>query len=221
MISSTVLQIIAITSMLLDHIGLYLMPDCFLLRAIGRVAFPLFAFMLAEGFKHTHSRPRYFARMLATALITQVIMYLLDKSAGVEYSHNVLYTFCFALISLLCAERGGFYLVAVPLLALAAGALECDYGTFGVLLIIGFYYADRFFRRNYAVRILAYTVVLYAMMASLTYYNGWMVQLFSLFAIVPIAFYSGEKGRRLPRLFGYVFYPAHLLVIYILRLMLF
>lgn len=207
--------------MAIDHVGLYLLPECWVFRAIGRLAFPLFAFMLMEGFKHTHSRPRYFARLLTTALVTQVIVYILDSQAGISYSHNVLYTFCFAFISLLCAERGGFYLVAVPLLALAAGAFECDYGTFGVLLIIGFYYADRFFKNKYVLRVLAYAVVLYAMMVSLVYYNAWIMQLFSLFAIAPIALYSGEKGRRLPRAFGYVFYPAHLLIILLIRLQFF
>ena len=206
--------------MLIDHIGLYLLPDCGILRIIGRISFPVFAFLLVEGFKHTHSRPRYFARLLATALVAQVIVYMLSATVGISYSHNVLYTFCFALVSLLCAERGSFYLVVVPLLALTAGALDCDYGTFGVFMIVGFYYADKIFS-NFILRVLAQAVVLFAMMVSLAYYIEWPVQVFSLLAFIPVALYSGKKGRRLPRLVCYAFYPAHLLIILLIRLLFF
>ena len=221
MISSAVLQIIAIVTMVIDHIGYYLLPDCIILRIIGRLAFPIFAFMLVEGFRHTRSRHRYFARLVIAAAISQALIYLLSYLYNYYYGHNVIFTLAFAFITLMCAEQGGFYLVAVPLLILAAGALECEYGVYGVVLVLGYYYANRLFANRIILRIMAYLIVLVATMSSLALDNNWIIQIFGIFAIAPIALYSGKKGRRLPRLFGYVFYPAHLAVFLLIKLLFF
>lgn len=221
MISAAALQIIAIITMTIDHVGYYLVPDCWPLRVIGRIAFPIFAFMLVEGFKHTHSRPKYFARLLATALVAQVLFYVFAMFCNYYYMHNVLFTFAFAFIALLCAEQGKFFLVAIPLLALAAGAFECEYGVYGVLLVLGYYYADRIFRNNRYLRVMAQATVLIATMSSQALDVKWPIQLYAIFAIIPIALYSGKKGRRLPRLFGYIYYPAHIAVFIFAKLLFF
>lgn len=221
MISAAILQIIAIFTMTIDHIAYYLFPDLTLFRIIGRLAFPLFAFMIVEGFKQTHSRSKYFLRLLLTALVTQVLFYFAASHFGFNYSHNVMFTLAFALISLICAEQGGFYIIAIPLLALAAGAFECEYGTYGVLMIVGFYYAEKIFSKNCYLRVLAQFVVLVAMMLSQTFHAGWPIQAYAILAIIPIALYSGKKGRRLPRLFGYVYYPAHIAVFLLIKLLFF
>ena len=221
MINAATLQIIAILSMTIDHIAYYLFPDLTIFRIIGRLAFPLFAFMLVEGFKHTHSRSRYFLRLLFTALVTQVLFYVVSSRFGYSYSHNVMFTLAFSLISLICAEQGGFYIIAIPLLALAAGAFECEYGTYGVLMIIGFYYAGKIFSKNRYLRVAAQSIVLIAMMSSQALQAGWPIQLYAIFAAVPIALYSGKKGRRLPRLFGYIYYPAHIAVLLLAKLLFF
>ena len=221
MINAATLQIIAILSMTIDHIAYYLFPDLTIFRIIGRLAFPLFAFMLVEGFKHTHSRSRYFLRLLFTALVTQVLFYVVSSRFGYSYSHNVMFTLTFSLISLICAEQGGFYIIAIPLLALAAGAFECEYGTYGVLMIIGFYYAGKIFSKNRYLCVAAQSIVLIAMMSSQALQVGWPIQLYAIFAAVPIALYSGKKGRRLPRLFGYIYYPAHIAVLLLVKLLFF
>lgn len=221
MINAATLQIIAILSMTIDHIAYYLLPDLTIFRIIGRLAFPLFAFMLVEGFKHTHSRSRYFLRLLLTALVTQVLFYVVSSRFGYNYSHNVMFTLAFSLISLICAEQGGFYIIAIPLLALAAGAFECEYGTYGVLMIIGFYYAGKIFSKNRYLCVAAQSIVLIAMMSSQALQAGWPIQLYAIFAAVPIALYSGKKGQRLPRLFGYIYYPAHIAVLLLAKLLFF
>ena len=221
MISAAALQILAIVTMTIDHIGYYLLPDCLPLRIIGRLAFPIFAFMLVEGFKHTHSRQKYFLRLLITAIISQIFVYLFAFRFGYSYPHNVVFSLTFALVTLICAEQGGFYIVAIPLLVLAVGAFECEYGIHGILLVLGIYYADRVFANNRFLRVAAQFIVLVATMSSLTMESGWVVQLYSLAAIVPIALYSGKKGRRLPRLFGYIYYPAHLAVFFLIKLLFF
>lgn len=218
MLSSAVLQIIAIITMAIDHVGCYLFPDQLWLRAIGRIAFPIFAFLLVEGFKHTRSLPKYFARILITAIITQFAIAGLDTWS----KYNVLFSFCLSLIALLCAEYGGFFIVVIPLLVLAAGAINCDYGTLGVLLVLGFYYIDRLSRGKMFTKITLNLAVLTSITLLMVNEYSWPpVQVFAIFASVPIALYSGKKGRRLPRIFGYVFYPAHLFMILLIRLLFF
>ena len=221
MLSSAALQIIAILTMTVDHLGFYLFPNCEIFRIIGRIAFPLFAFLLAEGFMHTRSRSAYFYRILLAAVITQPLCYISDGVTQTTYAHNVLFTLDFAFVALMMAERGGYFLIGVPLIALLASALNCEYGVFGVLLVVGFYYARKIFTNNRIIRLMAQACILAAMMLSLADYDSWGVQKWALLAIVPIALYSGKKGRRLPRCFTYVYYPAHLLVLVILRLVFF
>jgi hypothetical protein len=180
----------------------------------------LFAFLLVEGFKYTHSRSRYLIRLISFAIVAQLIFFAFSAIFHFEYSHNVLFTFAFSLIALICAEQGGFFLIAVPILALMAGAMNCEYGVFGVLMIIGFYYADKVFANNRLFRVLSESLVLAAMMISSSFYNNWAIQAYALAAIIPIALYSGKKGRRLPRYFAYCFYPAHLALILVIKLFL-
>ena len=218
MISSAVLQIIAIITMTIDHLGLYLFDNNPFMRIIGRLAFPLFAFMVAEGFRHTHSWQRYSLRILIASIVTQIIFYFAHIALGIEYSHNVLFTLNFALIALALVKYSGFFFIAIPILGLIASVLNCEYGVFGVFLVVGFYYANMLFMDNVVARVGAQFLLLCAMMLSLAQYNNWPTQAFAIFAIVPIALYSGKKGHRLPKLFGYGYYPLHLLIIFILAL---
>lgn len=92
-LSSFAIKLIAISAMLTDHIGCILYPDAVWLRCIGRLAFPLFVFMLTEGASHTHSMKRYILRMLVFALITE-IPYNLAFNGTLLYtgSRNMLFT---------------------------------------------------------------------------------------------------------------------------------
>ena len=139
----------------------------------------------------------------------------------IEYVPNVLFTLAFSLLALMLAERGGLALVALPFVALLPGVLNCEYGTHGVLLVLGFYYAGRIFANSQILRIASQAVVLAAMMFSLAHFNGWGIISLGVIAIIPIALYSGKKGKRLPRLFGYIYYPSHLFVILFIKLFLY
>ena len=218
MLSSAAIQIIAIASMTIDHVGLYLLGGFIPFRIIGRLAFPLFALMLVEGFKHTHSRKKYFFRIIAAAIIAEIPVFLLSIVAHAEYSHNVLFTLAFSFLALMIAEHRNFGLIFLPIIALIPSALNCDYGAYGALLILGFYFADYFFSKQRFLLIAAQATILVAMMLSLAQYNGWDVLAYGSLAIIPIALYSGKKGHRLPRWFAYIYYPAHLFAILFIRL---
>ena len=206
--------------MLIDHVGYYLLNDFEPFRMIGRLAMPLFIFMLVEGFKKTSSRPRYFARIFVTALIAEIPVYLLHISVMTDYYHNILFTMLLSFLALYATEKGKFWFVAVPLVALAASAFNCEYGAFGVMLAVGFYLVNKYSPKQIFVRFTALLAVLLVTMIPLASYENWPIQLWSICAVIPLALYNGKKGRRLPRYFLYVFYPAHLFIIWLLTLVL-
>lgn len=220
MFTSAVLQWIAVITMLIDHIGCYLLGNFEPFRMIGRLAMPLFIFMLAEGFEKTSSRPRYFARIFVTALIAEIPVYLLHISVMTDYYHNILFTMLLSFLALYATEKGKFWFVAVPLVALAASAFNCEYGAFGVMLAVGFYLVNKYSPKQIFVRFTALLAVLLVTMIPLASYENWPIQLWSICAVIPLALYNGKKGRRLPRYFLYVFYPAHLFIIWLLTLVL-
>ena len=204
--------------MLIDHVGYYLLNDFEPFRMIGRLAMPLFIFMLVEGFKKTSSRPRYFARIFVTALIAEIPVYLLHISVMTDYYHNILFTMLLSFLALYATEKGKFWFVAVPLVALAASAFNCEYGAFGVMLAVGFYLVNKYSPKQIFVRFTALLAVLLVTMIPLASYENWPIQLWSICAVIPLALYNGKKGQRLPRYFLYAFYPAHLFAIWLLTL---
>lgn len=218
MFTSAVLQWIAVITMLIDHIGCYLLGNFEPFRMIGRLAMPLFIFMLAEGFEKTSSRPRYFARIFVTALIAEIPVYLLHISVMTDYYHNILFTMLLSFLALYATEKGKFWFVAVPLVALAASAFNCEYGAFGVMLAVGFYLVNKYSPKQIFVRFTALLAVLLVTMIPLASYENWPIQLWSICAVIPLALYNGKKGQRLPRYFLYAFYPAHLFAIWLLTL---
>ena len=218
MFTSAVLQWIAVITMLIDHVGYYLLNDFEPFRMIGRLAMPLFIFMLVEGFKKTSSRPRYFARIFVTALIAEIPVYLLHISVMTDYYHNILFTMLLSFLALYATEKGKFWFVAVPLVALAASAFNCEYGAFGVMLAVGFYLVNKYSPKQIFVRFTALLAVLLVTMIPLASYENWPIQLWSICAVIPLALYNGKKGQRLPRYFLYAFYPAHLFAIWLLTL---
>ena len=92
-LSGSALKVIALISMVIDHIALYLMEHGTVLyetmRCVGRIAFPVFAFLIAEGFIHTRIRYRYFFTLLGFAVISEIPWYLLN---GADGTHNVMFT---------------------------------------------------------------------------------------------------------------------------------
>ena len=105
-LSGSTLKVIAMISMVIDHIALYLMDDSTVLyetmRCIGRIAFPVFAFLIAEGFIHTRSRYRYFFTLLGFAVISEVPWYLLN---GADGTHNVMFTLALGVATLMVLEN--------------------------------------------------------------------------------------------------------------------
>ena len=213
----TALKLIAMAAMVLDHVGDNFFPDQLWMRALGRIAMPIFAFCIAEGFCHTHDKRRYLGRMLLFALLSEIPFDLVTSGRILEFGHqNILFTFFWAILGLLCGEgllrRGkgkGRVLLAGALLAfflLASVPLGLDYNMLAVSLIAVFYLLRE---KALWLRTLAAAAV-HALFRNVGIY--W----FGLLGFLPIALYNGRRGKGFKWLF-YVFYPGHLLLIYLLR----
>lgn len=150
------LKILACLTMLTDHIGYTFFPGALWLRIIGRLAFPLFAWYVATGFRRTRSRWRYVARLAVWGLLSQIPFALLFHNASLGSPRsfiegtNVLFTFVFAVLSLqfisLC-RKGHWSLQAASwlgaaLMAAAAQKANTDYGAYGVVIVLLFYFLD-------------------------------------------------------------------------------
>lgn len=244
-ISSSTLKLIAITAMLIDHIGAVVLEpvvmqsgtinlasgnipglfivDMFLRLVIGRIAFPIFCFMLVEGFQRTSNVYKYAIRLLGFAVLSEIPFDLAVNGSWMDNSYqNVFFTLFFGLLVMILAEKadsmgrnkwfaGGLKLVC--LLAGMAGAwlLHTDYGAYGVFCIAVLY----FFQGSKKKQLLAGSA---AFIGGDLLFNGGLTELLSPLGFLAVAQYNGERGLRMKYVF-YLFYPVHLLVLYGVRLL--
>lgn len=211
------LKIIAMLAMTIDHIGVLLLPQWQVLRILGRLAMPIYAYMIAEGCHYTHDRAGYFLRLAGLALVCQIVYWIADHSLY----QCILVTFSLS-VGLICAvdnaQKG--LLPHIGAIAVLAGAVlicvllpriipgfDVDYGIFGVLLPVIVYFDSRSLRS-----FLAGVLLLCLSLGGL--------QWWSLLAVPLLAMYNGQRGKhRLGWLF-YLYYPLHLVVIYGISLLL-
>ena len=215
---------IAAALMLTDHVGAILLPEVPVLRCVGRLAFPIFAFFIAEGYAHTRDFGRYFRRLAILAVVSEIPFNLENGAVFDPARQNVLWTFCLALLTLrgleaLGRERG-FGRWAGCGLVLAAGfaageLLRTDYGGWGVVTV-ALLQLCRDGKYAKLGLLLAMAAVNGLGMGSLTMpvFGGEMpIQIFAVAALPVIWLYNGQAGPKGLRRAFYVFYPAHLLVL--------
>lgn len=216
------LKLIAMAAMTLDHIGVYLLPQMLILRIIGRLALPIYAYMIAEGCRYTRSRKQYLLRIAGLAAVCQAVYFF---AMGSLYQ-CILVTFSMGIgliYALDYAEKRKKW--AVGLAALAAAFFVCrilpdllsgtdfavDYGIWGVLLPVLVY-----FSRNKWEKLRAFTVGLILLGFA---YGG--AQWFALATVPLLMLYNGQRGKYAMGMVFYLYYPAHLVVIYLLGLALY
>lgn len=202
-------------------------------RAVGRISFVLFAYLVVEGFVHTRSRMKYVLRLLLFALLSEIPFDLAFSGKTIDWSgQNVYWTLLLGILLLALWEHLGEYVDGVcwigRILALAAGGaaaffVAADYRFMGILLIFTFY-ATR--GRSGELQALAAGCVMffgtwgsnclrYAGSYSAAYlFRFSLREMYGLLAFGLIFFYNGKKGRQFPKPFYYLFYPVHLLALY-------
>ena len=229
------LKLFAMAIMLIDHLAYSLLFTTetaavyWPMRIIGRLAFPIFAYMIAVGARHTHDIKKYLLRLLAFAVISEVPFDLAFGFAApgqwLEWTHqNVFLTLFLGLLTLAFLRffqknLPRYYMipsVAVLLLTMAAAEfLNTDYAGVGVLCIFLFYVgADKKTAKAplFALAILVLSID-WDTLINIT-------ELFALVSLVPILLHNGQKGAKMNRWVFYVFYPGHLAVLWLIRILL-
>lgn len=184
-----------------------------IMRAIGRIAFPLFCFLLIEGFIHTRSRVKYMIRLALFAIISEVPFDLAFNQKVMDNSYqNVFFTLFlgFATITVIDAiiQKCKQHTVLKVILSIAIVAVGCilaillktDYDMSGVITIFIMYLL-----RKYK------TATIYGGCMSLTLFN--LFEAYAFVDIIPVALYNGTRGLKM-KYFFYIFYPAHLLLLF-------
>jgi hypothetical protein len=204
--------------MVLDHAGKIFFPDVLILQVIGRLAFPIFAWFIANGYRKTRNVNKYISRLFIFALVSQVPFYLafsLDP-----FRLNIFFTLFLGLAAVHLYERiknkvMGLSVVAV--IVILATFFQTDYAFYGIMTIFLFHlYFDDFKKLVVSLSVLTvlYEGLIIAITSELSFQAH--MQAFSLLSLFLIPRYNGKMGRKLKFVF-YSFYPVHLLVFYFLK----
>lgn len=221
------LKFIAIITMTIDHIGgVFGTPFYNLLRAVGRLSFPIFAFLLTEGYVHTKSFSKYFLRLLVLAVISEIIYdYVFFGSFIYRGANNIFFTLALGLLTLFLLDKSKglikryfkykvdlfiilpiTYLLIIVIMGLMGEFLNFSYGMLGILVISFFY----LFKDNFPL------VVISVSLSTLILGEG--IQYFSLFSLILIYFYNQKLGMKC-KLFFYLYYPLHILVLGFIKML--
>ena len=222
--SSFVIKIIAAASMLIDHMGLLLFPQYRFMRILGRLAFPLYAFCIAEGFYYTRDRKRYFLQIFVLGLLCQIVYFIADGSMYlgvlIAFSLSILLMWTLDGVKKALAEKvGSMKAAAIFVLSLAAVAALChfmtvDYGFVGILLpVLAFASGKKW------VRLGLFSLGLVALCAVIYCSGGLDVQWWALATLPLLALYNGKPGKYRMKYFFYIFYPAHLAILYLIAML--
>ena len=233
--TALVLKLIAAFSMLADHACVMLFPHLTFLRIIGRLALPIYAFFIAEGFMHTRNRLKYFLRIFIFGVLCQIVFFIAER----EMYFGVLITFSISIVLMWLFERAmnsirecgkedgrekaRIYAVrdtAIFFLSVSAAFVLClfvkvDYGFLGIMLPV-----SASISKDRKIRLLAFGLCL-AVMAIYEYLDGFWIQFFSLLSLPLLALYNGKTGTKPGsrfKYFFYIFYAAHFIVLYLLSL---
>lgn len=232
-ISSCGLHVLAMALMLSDHMWAAVFPNVRILTCIGRLAFPIFAFMIVEGYFHTRNFRKYLLRMLCFALISEIPFDLLYSGLPFYWFHqNVLWTFLIALLGIRVMEhvrkKGKLMLtiiacfLTVVVCALGATVLMTDFYGFGILMVFTFY----FFRGRKWWCFLGQLVFMWIINVDIMGGMYYPMELFgktyevveqglAMLSLIPIWLYRGRKGYSSKgfQYFCYSFYPLHCLIL--------
>lgn len=230
-LSGNALKIIAAISMLIDHMGAVLFPGVMIFRILGRLAFPIFAFMIAEGCRYTKNRIKYFLLVFSMGLGYTLVFYVYSKTLY----FCILITFAFAILMIFALDRfksllfdknanviskvtmGLVFLLSILFCFWFNCEFNVDYGFVGCItpVLVSLFYppsqnAPEWYKKLgdglWSVIGVAVGVALLSIV-----YGG--VRVYAFLALPLLLLYSGKRGKRKMKYFFYIFYPAHLLIL--------
>ena len=208
--SGNALKGIAMVTMAIDHIGLVLFPQQMWMRIIGRLAFPIFAYLIAEGCRYTGNKLRHFLEIFVLGIVCQIGYAVVSP----DLYFGVLLTFSLSILLIYAVQKAESNIAYIPVAVLGVvlawilceklPGVSFDYGFAGVMLPVLVSLPKK----------QPWKLVAAAVGMVLVCLNLQDVQWWSLLALVPLALYSGQRGRKGFKYGFYIFYPVHLLVIY-------
>lgn len=207
------LKLIACVTMLIDHVGAVFFPQQLWLRIIGRLAFPIYCFLLAEGVHHTRNPSKYALRLFVGLLLAE-IPFDLALYGQLSFAHqSVMFTLLLAFFMAMVMKKLPLLgkVAAVIPFYFAAELLHTDYGGLGILMAAIFIIS-----RELPETLLFQTCSLLAV--NLAYFTSSVIQPLAVLSMVPISLYSGKKasGSKLLQWVFYLFYPVHLLILWLI-----
>lgn len=217
--STFILKIIAIVTMFFDHLGYIVFNQFSFMNYIGRLAFPVFAFLITEGYSHTSNLKKYFCRLFILAILSQIPYMLFVSTFSNNFGLNILFTLILGLASITVYEKAnnkvlGFMFVILS--AISAQLLHFDYGWFGIVIMFIFHiFKKKKVLLNISFIISAFINYFYKFIFSLDTRYLFII-LFACLALIPINLYNEKKGKNI-KYFFYIFYPLHLILLYLLN----
>lgn len=233
--STNALKFMAAAFMVCDHIGVILFPDILLLRIIGRLAFPMFAFMIAEGCRHTRNKLRHFLTIGGFALACQLGFFIFDPEMALR-EINVFVTFTFSVMMIYALQAfykklfdrkasmqskvlfGAIFISIVAAVYYISWYINFDYNFYGAIIPV---MASLFMlpdncdieilkkMDNKYVHILTMGIGVFLMVFS----SPLKMKRFAMLSLIPLMLYSGKKGKLKTKYFFYIFYPLHLVIL--------
>lgn len=231
-LSQDALKLIAVVSMTIDHIGVYIFPSVILLRIIGRLAFPIFAYSIYSGCKYTRHHLQYFLRVAGIGVGYMIVHFFYTG----EIYGNILVTFAFSIAILICLKQaksaeGSFSLrISFLLLAFTAAAgafalnkiIGIDYGLTGCLLPlfaavgdVEMFFAVKSQAENFTDFL---PLAFFSVGLVLVCLNYGGIQYYSLLSLPLLALSNGKRRVKKLKYFFYIYYPAHLVVLETIKL---
>ena len=225
-LTANALRLLAMAAMVMDHAWATVVPGNFWMTCVGRIAFPIYAFQLVEGFFRTRDRKTYALRLLAFALLSEIPFDLMASGSWIfPFHQNTVFTLLLGFLAIWLLEtrdgRNGWktaLVLAAILLVSMVGFV--DYGWQGLLTVVTFYV----FREGQYAKVgqLACMLYLHAFLLegqTLPRLFDLPLQSLAVLALIPIWLYNGQKGRggKVMQWAGYLYYPLHMIVLVLLR----
>jgi hypothetical protein len=233
--TSFVLKVIAMFTMVIDHLGDAWLKHTTGMNIIGRIAFPIFAFQISEGYTHTKNLKKYFFRLILFAFLSQIPFMLFRSLYTTGFSLNIFFTLTIGLLAIFCYDKLStttlqfvknekinwtikhlLGILTAILFGFIAEYACFDYGFFGTAIIFLFYV----FRSHKFWMCSTFILACIIRYGLNIYFYGYhylyvLLGLFTALSIVFICLYNGKQGKKI-KYFLYAFYPVHLLLLYFL-----
>ena len=228
-LSGNVLKIIGLISMVIDHVGYMFFENCMWLRIIGRLSFPIFAFMIAEGCKYTSNKLKYFLSVFVVALVCQVGVFVFDGSTKIyslmslAISIPIIYLLQLFKKSLFNKDKskyvyGILFILSIVTLYFLNKIIEIDYGFFGTILVVltSLFKREKGKEDNLYLDLILMGIGL-ILLAKFTFVD----QYYALLSLPILGLYSGKRGKLNMKWFFYLFYPLHFVVLELIYLIIY